>query len=166
MAGFSAFDPFQRAVAVVKTGQEKLRARADRQRGDPVKERIKVIRPSLPKDVSLLHLGAIFPPLARHRRRLAFALQEIGVEDFRAQRVNQKRAAPASLPENLYEWLSPASPVESALTDAGMNLSKPSERSMVEEIRSRLPSLSEAGLRVIQHEIAVALSVRADQQKN
>jgi hypothetical protein len=47
-----------------------------------------------------------------------------------------------------------------------MNLSKPSERSMVEEIRSRLPSLSEAGLRAIQHEIAVALSLRGDQKEN
>jgi hypothetical protein len=101
----------------VKTSQEELRARANGQRGDPVKERIEVIRPGLPKDVSLLHLAEIFPALARHGRRLAFALQQVGVEDFHAQGINQKRAAPSSLPENLYEWLPPARPIESTLTD-------------------------------------------------
>ena len=46
-----------------------------------------------------------------------------------------------------------------------MNRSKPSERSVVEEITSQLPGLTDSGLRAIQHEIAVALSVRGDQQK-
>jgi hypothetical protein len=76
-----------------------------------------VIRPGLPKDVGLLYLAEIFPALARHGRRLAFALQQIGVEDFSAQRVNQKRAAAASLSQDLHEGLPPARPVESALTD-------------------------------------------------
>ena len=46
-----------------------------------------------------------------------------------------------------------------------MNRSKPSERSVVEEITSQLLGLTDSGLRAIQHEIAVALSVRGDQQK-
>jgi hypothetical protein len=46
-----------------------------------------------------------------------------------------------------------------------MNRSKPSERSVVEEITSQLPGLTDSGLRAIQHEIEVALSVRGDQQK-
>ena len=79
--GFSAFDPLQRAVAVVKTGQEKLRARADRQGGDPVKERIEVIRPGLPErrrssslgdNLSCAHQASeaagICPPGDRRRR--------------------------------------------------------------------------------------------------
>ena len=66
--GFSAFDPLQRAVAVVEAGQEKL-SRADGRRGNPVKKRIKVIRPGLPKDQEvLLHLPAVFLVLARHGR--------------------------------------------------------------------------------------------------
>jgi hypothetical protein len=62
--------------------------------------------------------SAIFPALARHERRLAFALQEIGVESFYAQGINQQRAAAPSLPQNLNERLSPACPVEGTLTDA------------------------------------------------
>jgi hypothetical protein len=81
--GFSALDPFQGAVVVVKSGQKELSARADGQRGNPVKERIEMIRPGLPKDERLLHLGAISLALARHGRRLTFALQQIRVEDFR-----------------------------------------------------------------------------------
>ncbi|MGA7216382.1 MAG: hypothetical protein WBX20_19435 [Terrimicrobiaceae bacterium] len=46
-----------------------------------------------------------------------------------------------------------------------MNRSEPPERSIVEEIISQLPGLTESGLRAIQHEIAVALSVRENQQE-
>ena len=63
-------------------------------------------------------LGTRSLAFAWHRRRLAFAVQQIGVEDFRAQGVNQERAAPAALPENLYKWLPPSRPVKSPLTDA------------------------------------------------
>jgi hypothetical protein len=41
-----------------------------------------------------------------------------------------------------------------------MNLSKPSEPSIIADITSRLPQLSETGLRKIQAEIGIALSVR------
>jgi hypothetical protein len=63
-------------------------------------------------------LGTRSLALTGHRRRLAFALQQIGVEDFRAQGVNEKSAAAAALPENLYKGLPPSRPVESPLTDA------------------------------------------------
>ncbi len=115
---FSPLDPIQGAVAVVQAGQQNLRARADRERGDPVKERIKVVRPDLPKDVSLLHLPAIFLALARHGRRLTLTFQQIGVEGFYAQGINQQRAAAPSLSQNLDEGLPPACPIESTLTDA------------------------------------------------
>jgi hypothetical protein len=48
----------------------------------------------------------------------AFALQEIGVKDFRAQRIDQERATAASLAQDLDKGLPPARPVESALADA------------------------------------------------
>jgi hypothetical protein len=41
------------------------------------------------------------------------------------------------------------------------NRAKPSEHNLVAEIISRLTVLSDAGLRVIQHEIALALSLRS-----
>jgi hypothetical protein len=62
-------------------------------------------------------LGTRSLALTGHKRRLAFALQEIGVEDFRAEGVNEKSTAAAALPENLYKGLPPSRPVESPLTD-------------------------------------------------
>ena len=48
-----------------------------------------------------------------------------------------------------------------------MNLSKPTERSMIADITALLPALSEDGLRRVQAEVNIALSVHSgkrDQQ--
>ena len=41
-----------------------------------------------------------------------------------------------------------------------MNRSKPSERSIIADITALLPGLSEDGLRMVQAEVNIALSVR------
>jgi len=61
----------------------------------------KVIRPARRKDVGLLHLLASFLRSLGMGGGLAFAFQQVGVEGFYAQGINQQRATASSLPQNL-----------------------------------------------------------------
>jgi hypothetical protein len=115
--GFPAFDPLQCGCCCVNAPGEGLRSsRSAGRRSNQRADRSDTAK--LPERRRSSSLGTRSLALTGHRRGLAFAIQQIGVEDFRAQRVNQERAAPAALPENLYTRLSPSRPVESALTDA------------------------------------------------